>query len=69
MHLVRKKRYFPISGCIMATLYGGACVFMILIAGFLHSLTSGALTQCWWLVVVASVICPLTWFGTPKDFW
>ncbi|XP_072025940.1 uncharacterized protein [Amphiura filiformis] len=24
---------------------------------------------CSWLPVVTLVICPVTWFGTPKDFW
>jgi hypothetical protein len=24
---------------------------------------------CVWMLVVALVMCPLCWFGTPNDFW
>ena len=24
---------------------------------------------CYWLLVVAAVLVPLSWLGTPKDFW
>ena len=27
------------------------------------------LTTCMWMVVSAAILTPLTWFGTPKDFW
>ena len=64
-----KNGSFNITGCIIATLYGGACVFLILIASFMEDLTGNVLNQCNWTVVTAAVICPLTWFGTPKDFW
>lgn len=27
------------------------------------------LAFCLWLPIVTYVVCPMTWFGTPKDFW
>merc|ERR1719499_1364807 len=27
------------------------------------------LTLCTWMVIVAAALTPLTWMGTPKDFW
>ncbi|XP_072018189.1 uncharacterized protein [Amphiura filiformis] len=27
------------------------------------------LAFCYWLPIVTYLVCPLTWFGTPKDFW
>jgi len=59
-----------ISICI--TLYGGGCVFIVLIAQLLGSLMTAAgvhLTLCTWMVIVAGILTPLTWAGTPKDFW
>ena len=57
------------SGYILATLYGGACVFLILIADFLHDLTQEKVSTCLFMVIAAAATCPLTWFGSPKDFW
>ena len=55
--------------CIVLTLYGASCVFMILIADFIHDLSDQHISKCLWIVIVACAICPFTWFGTPKDFW
>jgi len=57
---------------ISLTLYGGGCVFIVLIAQLLGSLVSAAgfdLSLCVWMVIVAASLTPLTWMGTPKDFW
>ncbi|XP_023326958.1 amino acid transporter ANT1 isoform X2 [Eurytemora carolleeae] len=57
---------------ICITLYGGGCVFIVLIAQLLGSLVGSAgfhLTLCTWMVIVAVCLIPLTWAGTPKDFW
>jgi vesicular inhibitory amino acid transporter len=57
---------------ISLTLYGGGCVFIVLIAQLLGSLASAAgfqLSLCVWMVIVAAGLTPLTWMGTPKDFW
>jgi len=57
---------------ISLTLYGGGCVFIVLIAQLLGSLigsTGFSLSLCVWMVIVAIGLTPLTWMGTPKDFW
>merc|ERR1719289_847466 len=58
--------------CISLTLYGGGCVFIVLISQLLGSLVANAglkLHLCEWMVIVAVILIPLTWAGTPKDFW
>ena len=58
--------------CITLTLYGGGCVFIVLISQLLQSLFLAAgfkLSLCIWMVIVAGGLTPLTWMGTPKDFW
>ena len=57
---------------ISLTLYGGGCVFIVLIAQLVRSLADYAdlqLSLCVWMVIVAALLIPLTWLGTPKDFW
>jgi vesicular inhibitory amino acid transporter len=57
---------------ISLTLYGGGCVFIVLIAELLGSLMGSVGLQfslCAWMVIVAGCLIPLTWMGTPKDFW
>ena len=47
-------------------------MFIVLIAQLLGSLASAAgfqLSLCVWMVIVAAGLTPLTWMGTPKDFW
>ncbi|XP_047477139.1 amino acid transporter AVT1B-like isoform X1 [Penaeus chinensis] len=53
---------------VVITLLGGTTVFLILIASFLNGLIP-QLSSCEWLLIVAAVILPFTWLGTPKDFW
>ena len=58
--------------CITLTLYGGGCVFIVLISELLGSLVAAAglqLSLCTWMVIVSASLVPLTWMGTPKDFW
>ncbi len=39
-------------------------------AGLLYSMQAGVhVTFCVWLVVMAGILVPLSWLGTPKDFW
>ena len=47
-------------------------MFIVLIAQLLGSLAAAAgfdLSLCMWMVIVAACLTPLTWMGTPKDFW
>ena len=52
-----------------------ATVFLLLVAGnlenLLESLSGGhkKFHTCIWLVIVVAALTPLTWLGTPKDFW
>ena len=59
--------------CITFTLYGAGCVFIVLISQLLGSLLASLfgfdLSLCLWMVIVAASLTPLTWLGTPKDFW
>ena len=63
--------------CICATLYGAGCVFIVLIAQCLESIFEeniskeifGHMSICEWMPIVAIILIPLTWLGTPKDFW
>ena len=60
--------------CICCTLYGAGCVFIVLIGQCLESLFAEAGLHpfdniCSWMPIVAAGLIPLTWLGTPKDFW
>ena len=62
------KKYFASYPKIFQ-LYGGGCVFIVLISQLLSSLMAGVgvqLTLCQWMVLVAAGLTPLTWMGTPK---
>ena len=58
-----------IAVSVVWTLFGASIVFMELMAGIMEDLTREALPSCVWIVIVAAVLVPLTWLGTPKDFW
>eukprot|EP00093_Oithona_nana_P012639 12639.XXX_700433_697667_1 [CDS] Oithona nana genome sequencing. len=60
--------------CICLTLYGAGCVFIVLISQLVQSLMEeiGVLNidnLCLWMLIVTVFLTPLTWLGTPKDFW
>ena len=63
-----------IAGMIVA-LWGGSTVFLSLIAGMFNSVLSNVdgfelgYKNCVWMVIVCAFLIPLTWLGTPKDFW
>ena len=52
------------------TLYGAGCVFIVLIANMTGSLALAAglegVTNCQWMAIVAAILIPLTWMGSPK---
>jgi vesicular inhibitory amino acid transporter len=54
--------------CISLTLYGGGCVFIVLISQLLGGLITSIfhLHLCQWMPLVAAILIPLTWAGTPK---
>lgn len=58
--------------CICLTLYGAGCVFIVLISQLVQSLLAEVgvnLDLCLMMLIVAGALTPLTWLGTPKDFW
>ena len=58
--------------CVVWSLSGASIVFLELMAGIMADLlqdTSINLSACVWLVIIAAVLVPVTWLGTPKDFW
>ncbi|XP_039263499.2 uncharacterized protein LOC120339438 [Styela clava] len=59
--------------CIDVTLFGGATVFLLLIAGNISNLIANLgdkqFSLCYLLLIVTGVLTPFTWLGTPKDFW
>ena len=58
------------TACICLTLYGAGCVFIVLIANMTGSLALAAglegVTNCQWMAIVAAILIPLTWMGSPK---
>ncbi|KAA0187648.1 hypothetical protein HAZT_HAZT000522 [Hyalella azteca] len=54
--------------CVVASQFGGTTVFIILAAELLNTLLPG-LSTCVYIIIVATIITPCTWLGTPKDFW
>ncbi|XP_063591483.1 uncharacterized protein LOC134768594 [Penaeus indicus] len=53
------------------TLFGASTVFLLLATQMIHSITASLinLTACEWTLIIGGVLTPLTWMGTPKDFW
>ncbi|UYV60431.1 hypothetical protein LAZ67_1001146 [Cordylochernes scorpioides] len=47
---------------------GAATVFLLLSAQIIQGVL-GVLTVCQWILILAAILCPLMWLGTPKDFW
>ncbi|XP_072025937.1 uncharacterized protein [Amphiura filiformis] len=63
---------YIITFCVNFTLFGVSTVFLLLAADNMQSLLNEAnvnMSFCYWLPILAAILCPFTWFGTPKDFW
>ncbi|CAI9718036.1 Hypothetical predicted protein [Octopus vulgaris] len=60
---------YIVSCCINFTLFGGCVVFLLLGATLLTDLTAPTLPLCHSVVVIAGALVPISWLGTPKDFW
>ena len=58
---------------VVLNLYGSTTVHMILIsqmvAAIIQTHTSVCITKCHVILIVAACLIPLTWLGSPKDFW
>ncbi|XP_066969016.1 uncharacterized protein [Macrobrachium rosenbergii] len=55
-------------GAVLFNLYGSTTVFIILISGMMVAM-GVPLSTCELVLIVGVVFIPLTWLGTPKDFW
>lgn len=64
---------FLVSVCIDLTLFGAACVFLIMassnIAVLLKDWFGVHMSFCYWILIVGACLVPATWLGSPKDFW
>lgn len=64
-----------VTVCIQVTLFGVAVVFLILAAGNMSHLielkvSGDSETELRiWLLICFAVLFPLSWLGTPKEFW
>ncbi|XP_076030195.1 uncharacterized protein LOC143018586 isoform X2 [Oratosquilla oratoria] len=58
-------------GLVVFTLFGTTTVFIILISNMMESLVQveNAPSPCMWTIIVACCLVPVSWLGTPKDFW
>ncbi|XP_069669918.1 uncharacterized protein [Periplaneta americana] len=60
-----------ISGCIQFTLFGAGTVYLLLSSQILRELLEHLVPKigfCIWFLVIAMLLCPAMWLGTPKDF-
>ncbi|KAK3787089.1 hypothetical protein RRG08_013466 [Elysia crispata] len=61
-----------VSFCVDFTCFGATVVFLLLASQNIEQLLARSgleISFCVWLTIVAAVLCPLSWLGTPKDFW
>ncbi|KAI8791411.1 amino acid transporter ANTL1-like isoform X2 [Biomphalaria glabrata] len=61
-----------VSCAINFTMFGAAVVFLLLASENLQSLVKNVgkeISFCYWLLIVTAVLIPISWLGTPKDFW
>lgn len=62
-----------VTFCNNFTMFGGATVFLILASQNIHGLIVSLLDKqfsfCYIQLIVAGLLLPLSWMGTPKDFW
>nr|XP_039263709.1 amino acid transporter AVT1D-like isoform X2 [Styela clava] len=59
--------------CLYGSLFGGGTVFLLLISdnttNLLQSMGGIRFYPCYMMMIVFCILTPLSWIGTPKDFW
>ncbi|XP_060067513.1 uncharacterized protein LOC132547727 [Ylistrum balloti] len=63
---------YVVSVSLHVSMFGTAIVFLLLSADNVEILSRALghdISFCFWLVIIAGCLVPLSWFGTPKDFW
>ena len=61
-----------VSGCIQFTLFGAGIVYLLLASQLIRELLrhlAPGIGLCHWFIIIAVVLCPAMWLGSPKDFW
>ncbi|KAF2896920.1 hypothetical protein ILUMI_09256 [Ignelater luminosus] len=61
-----------VSGCIQFTLFGAGTVYLLLSSQIFQELLDNIfprLSFCFWFFLIAGILTPAMWFGSPKDFW
>ncbi|XP_064596417.1 uncharacterized protein LOC135463023 [Liolophura sinensis] len=67
-----KPGRYLVSFSVNFTMLGGCTVFLLLAAENIQDLIKDVghnISFCYWLLLVAAMLLPVTWLGTPKDFW
>ena len=60
------------SVAIFINQFGSGVVYVLLSAELIRDLVKGAgfdMVECYWIVVIAAILTPCTFLGSPKDFW
>jgi len=60
-----------VTTCVQITLIGSMVVILLLAAQIITNIafSSTGICFCTWLIILAAILTPLTWFGTPSEFW
>ncbi|XP_022112040.1 amino acid transporter AVT1E-like [Acanthaster planci] len=67
-----KAGRYAVTLCVNLTLFSVTTVFLLVSSQLFQTLLQMAevnISFCAWVPIIAAVLCPLTWLGTPKDFW
>lgn len=60
-----------VSGCVQFTLFGAGTVYLLLSSQIIQDLFENIIPNfgfCTWFLIIAALLCPAMWLGTPKDF-
>ncbi|XP_071792147.1 uncharacterized protein [Asterias amurensis] len=69
---IGKPGRYMVTFCVNFTLFSVSCVFLLVAANNIQSLlvqVGVSVSFCVWVPIIAAILCPFTWLGTPKDFW
>lgn len=61
-----------VSICIQCTLFGAGTVYLLLASQIMQELLLDVFPDfsfCFWFLLIAVLLTPAMWLGSPKDFW
>ncbi|XP_069127650.1 uncharacterized protein [Argopecten irradians] len=75
--LLAQKTYgnsirYLVSVCLYISMFGSTIVMILVIADNLEILVRDLgydVSKCFWLLIIVGCLTPVSWLGTPKDFW